>query len=77
MCTHGDEVKLLVVMPAELSYTGRARYKVVGVDRCIAPQVGRLNASGRLTANACCGHGLGPGSIFLHDGTEIEARCAG
>ena len=73
MCQHGDTVNLLVVMPAELSHTGRARYRVVPVDRCIAARVARLNAAGLLTANSCCGHGKAPGSIFLHDGTELPA----
>jgi hypothetical protein len=61
---------LPVIVPAYLSHTGKAHAKIVGVDACIADQVRRLNEEGRLTANCCCGHGRGPGSIILHDGTE-------
>lgn len=71
MCKHGDTVKLLVPMPAHLSHTGKFRWAVKSVDRCIAPLVATLNAAGVYTANCCCGHGKRRGEIILHDGRVL------
>ena len=71
MCRHNDTVDLWVPIPAELSHTGDFRWALKPVDRCIARRVSALNAHGQLTANACCGHGKGPGAIVLHDGREL------
>ncbi len=65
-------VVLPVIVPAHLSHTGKAHAKNAPIDACIADQVRALNEAGRLTASCCCGHGDGPGSIVLHDGTEIK-----
>lgn len=67
------DVLVDVVVPAHLSHTGQSRQARVPVDACIAEQVRDLNNKGRLTANCCCGHGSGEGSIILHDGTELPA----
>jgi hypothetical protein len=66
-----EGVLLDVIVPAHLSHTGRSRAKRVAVDACIAPIVDALNRSGYPTANSCCGHGRGPGSVILHDGSEV------
>jgi hypothetical protein len=58
-------------MPAELSYTGKFRWAIKGIDSCIADIVNALNASGVYTANCCCGHGERPGEIILHDGRTL------
>lgn len=58
-------------MPAELSYTGKLRWKLTEVDACIAPIIQALNNAGIYTANSCCGHGKNNGSIILHDGSLI------
>lgn len=72
MCKWGDEVLMEVTIPARLSYTGKERQKVVGIDRCIAPIVRALNDAGMTTIASCCGHGKQPGSIALEDGREIR-----
>jgi hypothetical protein len=71
MCEWGNEEKLLVPMPAELSHTGQFRWAIKGVDACIAPLVQALNEAGVYTANCCCGHGKAPGWIALHDGRHL------
>ena len=60
-----------VVIPAELSYNGKSRKKVVGIDECIADIVDALNSGGVLTAQSCCGHGRQDGEILLHDGRNL------
>ncbi len=77
MCAHGDEVVLLVPMPAYLSYTGTFRWDYKGVDTCIAPIVQALNNAGVYTANSCCGHGHGHGTIHLHDGRILHITNEG
>lgn len=71
MCQRGDEVLLKVPIPAHLSHTGCFRWDTKAIDSCIAPIVRALNDAGIYTANSCCGHGDGPGSIILHDGREL------
>jgi len=72
MCKYGDEIILLVPIPAELSYTGEFRWAEKGIDRCIAPFIQALNSAGIYTANCCCGHGKEMGHILLHDGRELR-----
>lgn len=74
MCEHDDTISLRVPMPASHSYTGKFRWAIKPVDRCIAPIVQALNAAGIHTTNACCGHGKGLGSIVLHDGRELSIK---
>ena len=74
MCEHGDTYNVFVPMPANLSHTGRKRWDYKAIDRCIAPLVQVLNNAGIYTANSCCGHGKGDGSIILHDGRELVIR---
>lgn len=71
MCKHGEEVELVVPMPAYLSYTGTFRWDVKAIDACIAPIVQALNDAEIYTANCCCGHGKEDGIIYLHDGREL------
>ena len=72
MCENGDEVILLVPIPANLSHTGKFRWDWKGVDSCIAPIVKALNNAGIYTAGCCCGHGRGKGNVILHDGRILE-----
>lgn len=74
MCNYGDDVLLIVPVPAELSYTGEMRWDTKGIDRCIAPIVQALNNAGIYTSNCCCGHGKSDGSILLHDGRELVLK---
>lgn len=71
MCKHGDEVLLEVLMPADLSYTGKSRWAVKGIDACLVPLIKALNNAGIYTANSCCGHNKEDGFILLHDRTEL------
>lgn len=74
MCEWGNNIVLLVPIPANLSYTDKFRWDYKGVDSCIAPIVQALNDAGIYTANSCCGHGEIDGSILLHDGREIVIK---
>jgi len=60
-----------LVIPANLSHTGKAYRKPVGIDACIAPLVKALNDGGIATIASCCGHGDQPGNIALADGREL------
>jgi hypothetical protein len=60
-----------LTVPAYLSSTGRAKKKLVNVDRCIASIVKALNDAGITTVASCCGHGKRPGNIMLADGREL------
>jgi hypothetical protein len=77
MCEWGTDVLVCVPIPADLSYTGEARWDVKGIDRCIAPIVAALNAGGVLTASSCCGHGKACGEILLHDGRRLVIHHEG
>jgi len=74
MCKHGEIVLLKVLVPKELSYTGKARWEIKGIDTCIAPIVKALNDAGIYTSNSCCGHGKEDRSILLQDGRELIIR---
>ncbi len=67
---------LRVLMPAQLSHTGEARWDTKAVDSCIADIMDALNAAGIFTANSCCGHGKSDGGILLHDGRELVIKAA-
>lgn len=71
MCQWGDTVILSVFIPANLSYTGMARWDYKPIDRCLAPIVSALNSAGIYTASCCCGHGKEAGEIILHDGRKL------
>jgi len=74
MCQWGTDTVLLVPMSPDESHTGQFRWAWKGVDSCIADIVQALNAAGIYTAQSCCGHGKGDGSIILHDGRELIIR---
>lgn len=76
MCSHGDDVLLLVPIDPKLAHDDKFRWDYRGIDRCIAPIVEALNNAGVYTANCCCGHGKGDGSIALHDGRELVIKAA-
>jgi len=59
---------LRVPIPSNLSYTGKFRWALKPIDRCIAPIVKALNDAEIYTAGCCCGHGEVDGNIILHDG---------
>lgn len=71
MCKWGTDVIVEVEIPADLSHSGVAYRKHVGIDACIAPIVKALSDAGIGMSASCCGHGRGPGSIHLQDGREL------
>lgn len=68
------DVEVRVVVPADLSHTGRCYTKVVPIDACIADIVRRLNAGAitAVTRGSCCGHGKGGAEIQLADGRLLQ-----
>lgn len=71
MCEWGKTIPCRVKMTAETSHTGKARFRSISVDACLAPIVNALNAAKIYTAQACCGHGKRLGRIELHDGRTL------
>ncbi len=71
MCEWGDTVILSVPISADASHTGKFRWALKPIDRCIAPYVKALNDAGLHTGGSCCGHGKENGMIGLHDGTRF------
>ena len=70
MCDRGDTVAVLVKIPADLSCRGKAEWKEMQVDRCIAPIVQALSEAGIHMRGSCCGHGA-IGDIHLQDGRML------
>jgi hypothetical protein len=71
MCEHGTNTLVRVRIPADLSCSGRAKWKRMRIDACIAPLVRALQEGGVNMRGSCCGHGEGPGSIDLEDGRTV------
>ncbi len=71
MCEWGTNMVVRLKIPADLSYTGKERWKDVGVDSCIAPIIKALQEGGIDMRASCCGHGKAPGRIDLADGRVI------
>jgi hypothetical protein len=68
MCKWGTYEEMELTIPAYLSYTGKARKKLVKIDKCIAPIIRALNDGGIKTIGSCCGHGKRLGDIALETG---------
>ena len=65
MCQQGDTTTLFAIpQPND-------KMKDIVVDSCLAELVATLNNAGFHTIACCCGHGVRPGSIALHDGREF------
>jgi len=71
MCKWGTTKDVLVWVPADLSYTGRARWKLAKIDACIADIVQALQDAGINMRLSCCGHGECLGEIILEDGRVL------
>lgn len=74
MCEWGNTVPVLVRIPANLSFTGKARWDTKPIDRCIAPIVSALQAAHIDTRSSCCGHGKGSGEITLGDSRVLVVQ---
>lgn len=66
-----DTVTVRVKVAADLSHTGKARWKDAAIDACIAPLVAALQAAGIDMRSSCCGHGSGLVEILLADGRRL------
>lgn len=71
MCGWGDTVLIKVKIPADLSGSGKVRWREKGIDRCIAPIVKALQEGGIDMRGSCCGHGKYLGDIHLQDGRML------
>ena len=77
MCKWGDTALVKVKITADLSYTGKERWKEAQIDRCIATIVQGLQDAGIDMRASCCGHGKTEGSINLQDGRILLIRDRG
>lgn len=77
MCKWGTDEIVEVTIPADLSHTGKAYKKKVGIDKCIAPIVRALENAGILMRGSCCGHGKRDGDIHLQDGRILIIKQNG
>ena len=68
MCEWGDHVPVRVKIPADLSSTGKVKWKEAKIDGCIAPIVKALQGAGIDMRGSCCGHGKYLRDIHLQDG---------
>lgn len=66
-----QEQNVLVKIPADLSCTGFAKFKYVGIDACIAPIVEALQKGAIDMRGSCCGHNKYAGEIHLQDGRVL------
>jgi len=71
MCQWGDTVPVCVVIPADLSCTGKARWREKQIDSCIADLVRALQRAEINMRGSCCGHGKTWGSVGLWDGRVL------
>jgi hypothetical protein len=65
------QVIVRVKIPADLSCTGKTKWKKIGIDACIAPIVKALQKAGIDMRGSCCGHGKEHGDIHLQDGRVL------
>lgn len=72
MCKWGTHELVRIRIPADLSCSGRAKWKKMNIDKCIAPIVRALQEAGINMRGSCCGHGKIWGEIELEDGRTIR-----
>ncbi len=71
MCKFGDHVVIEVLIPADLSYTGKKRFARKPIDRCLVNVVKLLKSFGIETRSCCCGHGRERGTIQVEKTDNI------
>ena len=76
MCEWGTDKTVRVKIPADLSHTGEAYWKDVGIDACISDIVEALQVGGIDMRSSCCGHGKRPAEITLQDGRRLTGEPA-
>ena len=72
-----NQIPVYVHIDADLSCDGQEKWKMVGMDKCIAPFVAALQQANINMRGSCCGHGKGPGQIDLSDGRMISVTWGG
>ena len=72
MCRWGTTRNVRVRIPADLSHTGKVRWKNVPIDLCIADIVEALQNGGIDMRGSCCGHEREDGYIYLQDGRTLK-----
>ena len=72
MCHWGRTKRIGIKIPANVSCTGIARWKLAAIDGCLADIVWALQLAGLETAGSCCGHGRYPAGILLSDGRVLQ-----
>jgi hypothetical protein len=71
MCNWGETIGIKLIIPSNLSSSGKNKYKLCQIDTCIAPIIKALNENDIKTISCCCGHGSKNGWILLEDGREL------
>jgi hypothetical protein len=66
-----------VKISADLSSTGKEKWKDCHIDTCIAPLVKALQKGGINMRGSCCGHNRGLGEIRLQDGRVLIHKSGG
>ena len=66
-----ETVSVFVKIPADLSSTGKTKWKYTGIDKCLAPIVKALQQFGIDMRGSCCGHHKQVGDIHLQDGRVL------
>lgn len=77
MCKSGNTVLVKVKIPADLSHTGKAFWKDVAIDSCIASIIKALQEAGIDMRGSCCGHEKMDGDIHLQDGRILIIKRDG
>ena len=71
MCQDRDVTLVKVKIPADLSSTGKDKWRHISIDSCIAPIVDALQKGGIDMRGSCCGHEKTFGEIHLQDDRVI------
>lgn len=71
MCKWGTSIIVWVKIPADLSCTGKEKWRDFKIDSCIASLVKALQKGGIDMRSSCCGHERAFGSIELQDGRTL------
>ena len=73
LCKHCGRASTLVKVkiPADLSSTGKIKWKYALIDACIATIVEALQKGKIDMRGSCCGHNKGFGDIHLQDGRVL------
>jgi len=71
MCKWGTYKKVRVKISADLSSTGKVKWKKMNIDSCIASIVEALQKAGIDMSSSCCGHNECEGEIRFQDGRGL------